>query len=158
FTAIVLWAIGNDQLKGFGISLTIGLVISLFTSLYMTRVFFDVWAHLQLLKNLSMARWVPHTNIDFMRIRYYWFTATLILTILGRGLCLWRGEKGLNIDFTGGVAYGGQREKPLDISRLRELLDEERKGPDGQRVLAGVEATPVEPDAEGQSREYDVKY
>src|SRR5262249_6721008 len=32
FTAIVLYVVGNDQLKGFGISLTVGLVISLFTS------------------------------------------------------------------------------------------------------------------------------
>ena len=37
FTAIVLYVVGNDQLKGFGISLTVGLIISLFTSLYMTR-------------------------------------------------------------------------------------------------------------------------
>ena len=37
FTAIVLYVVGNDQLKGFGISLTVGLIISLFTSLYVTR-------------------------------------------------------------------------------------------------------------------------
>ena len=43
FTAIVLYTVGNDQLKGFGISLTVGLIISLFTSLYMTRLMFDFW-------------------------------------------------------------------------------------------------------------------
>ena len=43
FTAIVLYVVGNDQLKGFGISLTVGLIISLFTSLYMTRLMFDFW-------------------------------------------------------------------------------------------------------------------
>src|SRR3954453_17917054 len=43
FTAIVLYVVGNDQLKGFGISLTVGLIISLFTSLYMTRALFDLW-------------------------------------------------------------------------------------------------------------------
>src|SRR5262245_64076707 len=43
FTAVVLYIVGNDQLKGFGVSLTVGLVISLFTSLYMTRVMFDIW-------------------------------------------------------------------------------------------------------------------
>ena len=43
FTAIVLYAVGNDQLKGFGVSLTVGLIISLFTSLYMTRLMFDFW-------------------------------------------------------------------------------------------------------------------
>ena len=43
FTAIVLYIVGNDQLKGFGVSLTVGLIISLFTSLYMTRLMFDYW-------------------------------------------------------------------------------------------------------------------
>ena len=43
FTAVVLYIVGNDQLKGFGISLTLGLLISLFTSLYMTRLMFDLW-------------------------------------------------------------------------------------------------------------------
>src|SRR5205814_5608242 len=43
FAAIVLYAVGNDQLKGFGISLTVGLIISLFTSLVMTRLMFDIW-------------------------------------------------------------------------------------------------------------------
>src|SRR3954453_6040712 len=42
FTATVLYVVGNDQLKGFGISLTVGLIISLFTSLFMTRMLFEV--------------------------------------------------------------------------------------------------------------------
>src|SRR5262249_2296546 len=56
FTAIVLYVVGNDQLKGFGITLTAGLVISLFTSLFMTRVMFDFWLAKGWLHKLSMAR------------------------------------------------------------------------------------------------------
>ena len=43
-TAVVLYAFGNDNLKGFSVSLTVGLFISLFTSLYMTRLMFDIWS------------------------------------------------------------------------------------------------------------------
>src|SRR4030095_4827957 len=56
FTAIVLYAVGNDQLKGFGVSLTVGLVISLFTSLYMTRLLFDYWQARNWLTQLRMLR------------------------------------------------------------------------------------------------------
>ena len=70
FTAIVLYAVGNDQLKGFGISLTAGLVISLFTSLYMTRLMFDFWLAKGWLHKLRMMRLLRRPNIDFMRIRY----------------------------------------------------------------------------------------
>src|SRR6185437_5506173 len=83
FTAIVLYVVGNDQLKGFGISLTMGLIISLFTSLFMTRTMFEFWLSKNWLHNLRMRQLFHRPNIDFMAIRYYWFTATVILTIAG---------------------------------------------------------------------------
>src|SRR5439155_4416408 len=86
FTAIVLYIVGNDQLKGFGVSLTVGLLISLFTSLFMTRVLFDLWAARGWLTKLSMFRLFSRPDIDFMSIRYYLFSATGILTILGCAL------------------------------------------------------------------------
>src|SRR6185295_4162891 len=70
FTAIVLYAVGNDQLKGFGISLTVGLIISLFTSLFMTRLMFDFWLSKNWLHKLSMLRLFAKPDIDFMSIRY----------------------------------------------------------------------------------------
>src|SRR5205823_11172643 len=69
FTAVVLYIVGNDQLKGFGVSLTVGLLISLFTSLYMTRILFQFWEHNGWLKKLSMARLFSRPRINFMGIR-----------------------------------------------------------------------------------------
>jgi SecD/SecF fusion protein len=132
FTAIVLYVVGNDQLKGFGISLTVGLIISLFTSLYMTRTIFDLWQSKNWLKKLSMAQLFHRPNIDFMGIRYYWFTATILLTILGAGLFVWRlpgasasanESSVLNIDFIGGTAYTGRLYEPMTIDELRQRLD-----------------------------------
>jgi SecD/SecF fusion protein len=123
FTAIVLYAVGNDQLKGFGISLTVGLVISLFTSLFMTRLLFDIWQYQGWLKKLTMMKLFSKPNIDFMAIRYYWFTATIILTILGATLFVYRLDRGgLNIDFTRGTAYSGQLKKPVSMIELRSML------------------------------------
>jgi SecD/SecF fusion protein len=127
FTAIVLYAVGNDQLKGFGISLTVGLVISLFTSLYMTRVLFDIWLAKGWLHKLSMARLFSRPNIDFMRIRYYWFTATILLTVFGISVFLIRGTGGLNIDFVGGTAYGGLLNQYASIEDLRKWLGEDQQ-------------------------------
>jgi SecD/SecF fusion protein len=127
FTAIVLYAVGNDQLKGFGVSLTVGLFISLFTSLYMTRLMFDIWFAKNWLHKLSMFRLFARPNIDFMRIRYYWFTATIFLTIIGITVFVARLPGDLNIDFVGGTAYGGQLVEPMNIADLRKLLDEKNQ-------------------------------
>jgi SecD/SecF fusion protein len=127
FTAIVLYVVGNDQLKGFGVSLTVGLIISLFTSLYMTRLIFDIWQSKGWLKKLGMFRLLSRTNIDFMAIRYYWFTATILLTLLGVTIFLLRGEQGLNIDFVGGTAYGGKLVEGKTLQELRGLFGEEEQ-------------------------------
>ncbi|MCC6417582.1 MAG: protein translocase subunit SecD [Gemmataceae bacterium] len=127
FTAIVLYVVGNDQLKGFGVSLTAGLVISLFTSLYMTRLIFDVWQYKGWLKKLSMFRLFARPDIDFMAIRHYWFTITLVLTVLGIGLFIGRLPNDLNIDFVGGTAYTGLLNEGKNVEELRGLLGEARQ-------------------------------
>jgi SecD/SecF fusion protein len=125
FTSIVLYAVGTDQLKGFGISLTIGLTISLFTSLYMTRLIFDLGLNRGWIKKLSMGKFLSKPNIDFMRVRYYWFTATVLLSIFGLAVFVMRGEKGWNIDFTGGTAYSFQFKEPVDIQHVREKVHQQ---------------------------------
>jgi SecD/SecF fusion protein len=144
FTAIVLYIVGNDQLKGFGISLTVGLIISLFTSLFMTRTLFDVWMAKGWLKDLRFGHLrfgrldLHHAHFDFMAIRYYMFAATGLLTVLGAALFIYRADVHggratvLNIDFTGGTAYTGQlaKGKAMDITALRERLERDCPLPD----------------------------
>jgi len=127
FTAVVLYTFGNDQLKGFGISLTVGLLISLFTSLYMTRLIFDFWMKKNWLKKLNMFRFLGKTDYNFMKIRKLMFSITLGLTIAGLSLFLFRGNKGLNVDFNGGTAYGGQLRagKELTISEHRAIIEKQ---------------------------------
>lgn len=131
FTAVVLYIVGNDQLKGFGISLTLGLIISLFTSLYMTRLMFDFGLAKGVITKLSMfsglTNWLHRHYIDFMGIRKPFFTATVILTILGAALFLYRGKSGLNIDFTGGTLYSGQLTQAATLEQLREALEKDQE-------------------------------
>jgi SecD/SecF fusion protein len=135
FTAIVLYVVGNDQLKGFGISLTVGLIISLFTSLYMTRTIFNIWLANGWLKELNffsgLVNLIHARYWDFMSIRHYWFAATAVLTVLGAALFIYRADSDpqsgkatvLNIDFTGGTAFTGRLARPMSLRELREKLD-----------------------------------
>ncbi len=108
FTAIVLYTFGNDSLKGFSVALTVGLLISLFTSMYVTRLMFDFWTHKRWVSQLKMMRLFARPKFDFMRIRYAMFALTGLLTVGGMALFLARGEKTLNVDFTQGTVYGGR--------------------------------------------------
>jgi len=122
FTAIVLYVFGNDNLKGFAVALTLGLVISLFTALYMTRLIFDFAIYQRWIDRLRMRRLFARPNINFMSIRKPIFTLTVLLTLLGIGLFRARGEKILNVDFTKGTAYGGRLVEPRPLSNPSEPL------------------------------------
>ncbi len=145
FTAVVLYTFGNDNLKGFSISLTVGLLISLFTSLFMTRLMFDFWLRQGWLTKLKMMRLFEKPRIDFMGIRHVMFAITGGLTVLGLALFLVRGEKGLNVDFTKGTAYGGSlrdgEERALTKTDdgklgLRDMLDGDHQ--DKRLAVAGA--------------------
>ncbi len=151
FTAVVLYVVGNDQLKGFGVSLTVGLIISLFTSLYMTRVMFDYWLSRGWLHKLSMLRLFARPDIDFMGIRYLMFGLTAAVSILGVALFIGRLPNDLNIDFVGGTAYGGKLTQKINIARLRDLVDEKHQA----EALKGVKV--VEEEGTG-GRRYILTY
>lgn len=123
FTAIILYTFGNDNLKGFAVALTLGLVISLFTALYMTRLMFDYATHKRWIDKLRMRRLFARPNIDFMALRKPMFAFTVTATILGLGLFLFRGERLLNVDFTKGTAYGGRLAEPRPLAGNGGLLD-----------------------------------
>lgn len=150
FTAIVLYVVGNDQLKGFGISLTVGLLISLFTSLYMTKVIFRLWELKGWLKKLSMARLLTKTRIDFMGIRKPVFVASVSLALLGLVLFLSRGKSSLNMDFVGGTVYSGELADFIEMDKLRDAFAEKEQ----QKKLA-LES---DPRPTGKENEWELTY
>jgi SecD/SecF fusion protein len=143
FTGLVLYTVGNDQLKGFAISLTVGLIISLFTSLYMTRVMFDIGLAKGWIKQLKMMRILTRTNINFMSIRYYMFAATVALAVLGVALFVARGQAIYNIDFIGGTAYTGQLTELTTIGALRDAVSPEAQ--QRRLTVASVTQSPGDP-------------
>ena len=155
FTAIVLYTVGNDQLRGFGISLAVGLIISLFTSLFMTHLLFDTWQMKNWLRDLKMMRFLTKPKIDFMKLRKIMFPVTGVLTVLGLALFLLRGERGLNVDFVGGTVYGGQLKDEIDIAKLRDLMSEANQS----KQLAVESVTRALDNSRGGNRDvYEVRY
>ncbi len=116
FTAIVLFVFGNDNLKGFAVSLTVGLIISLFTSLFVTRLIFDFWLTKRWMTDFRPMKLFARPNINFMGIRKQMFALTAFLTFAGLGLFLVRGNNGLNVDFRGGTVYGGRLSEARGLS------------------------------------------
>jgi SecD/SecF fusion protein len=101
--AIVLYAVGTEEVKGFALTMIIGMAWNLFTAVFMSRVIFEFWFAKGWLKDVRMRKMLGKTNIDFIGPRYYCMAGSVILIVLGLIATAVRAKGMLNIDFTGGT-------------------------------------------------------
>ncbi|MCH9633725.1 MAG: Protein translocase subunit SecD [Chlamydiae bacterium] len=131
--ALILLNFDTGPIKGLAITLTIGITSSMFTALFMTRVFFTKWAEKAHNKTLSMANWFQVKSINFLK-NAKWVTSLFALTIIiGSSLLFLQHKSILGMDFTGGYSLTVQLdESPLGQyrTRVREAL-----------LLAGAKST-----------------
>jgi SecD/SecF fusion protein len=123
-TGVVLFAIGTDQLKGFAVTLILGLTLNLFTAVFCSRVVFDLAERNRWITKLSMARLFDRPNLTFVR----WMRPAMIgsaLFILAGLAAAWQRGQGLfDIDFTGGtsVQVAFKADQPLDVAAVRKAV------------------------------------
>ncbi len=123
-TAVILYFIGTDQLKGFAVTLTLGLALNLFTAVFCSRVIFDLAERNRWISRLSMARIFGKTDYRFvawMRPAILFSTAFILAGLAAAYL---RGQGLFDIDFTGGtsVQVAFKPEKGLDIAEVRKAV------------------------------------
>ena len=123
-TGIVLFSIGTDQLKGFAVTLILGLSLNLFTAVFCSRVIFDLAEQKRLLKTLSMARLFGKTSYEFVRWVRPAVVVSLVFITIGLVAAWQRGQGIFDIDFTGGtsVQVAFKEDQGLDISSVREAV------------------------------------
>ena len=125
--AIVLLFLGTGSVRGFAVTLAIGIVTTLFTAFTLTRVMLEIWLHRRQPSHLPegiRTGLFDSTSFRFMAIRNYVFSLTAVLSVLSMLLF---GAFGLNlgIDFSGGsVIELKAREGNADIADIRTRLDE----------------------------------
>jgi SecD/SecF fusion protein len=121
--SVVLYAIAPEQVKGFAVTLFLGVSISMFTSVFVARVIFDIAEKHRWITELKMHHLIGHTKIDFMRLFPYCLTFSVLITVLGLAVAFWRGAGLFDIDFTGGASVQTLFNKPQDIAQIRSDLE-----------------------------------
>jgi SecD/SecF fusion protein len=125
-TALVLFAVATDEVKGFALMLLIGTVISLLTAVAATRALLAVLSGFRWFDNprfmgahaTQHAQWL---QIDFMRQRRVWFAVSAIVLVLSAASL---GVRGLNlgIDFRGGTQMSARSSVPHSITDIGAIF------------------------------------
>ncbi|MDD2751957.1 MAG: protein translocase subunit SecD, partial [Candidatus Omnitrophica bacterium] len=122
--AFLLFQFGTGPIRGFAVTLTIGLLASLFTAIVVTRTIFELLLSLGWLKSLPMLHIIRDTKIDFISKRRIFYALSLIITIAGLVSLFMKGPKAYGIDFTGGQIQEYMFKTPPSADSIRKVLDE----------------------------------
>lgn len=118
-TAVILFWMASGTIKGFAITLTIGLLASMFSAILVTRVLFRWGVDTGILKKLSFLNLIPPTKIDFLAARRFCAIFSLVLVVLTIGTFVMKKHESLGIDFTGGTLI--QYELGENVLPMEEL-------------------------------------
>ncbi len=136
-TAIILYIFGTGPIKGFAVTLSIGVTLNLFTGLFATRAFFDYLNSKVRLTKLKFLEFIGKTNINFMGVRRYTYILSGILVMIGiiASIQIARGKANIGIDFGGGTSVQIKFQNPVKISGIREVLEKaDIPGPEIQEL------------------------
>ncbi|MCA9408307.1 MAG: protein translocase subunit SecD [Candidatus Omnitrophica bacterium] len=122
--AFMLFQFGSGPIKGFAVTLSIGLLVSLFTALFVTRTLFNILLELKLLKNLNMLRFLDNTNINFLSKRYFCYFISATLVIASIVMFIHKKEDAYGIDFAGGQIQEYKFAEPVGSDAIRMALRE----------------------------------
>ena len=146
-SSVLLIIMGTGPIKGFGVALTVGLCVSMFTALVVTRLIFDFLLAKNIIKSLPMLHIIKGTNIRFLNFAKPAFVASWLLIVVGIGYGIFiRGNNMLGIEFAGGDELQLRFSQRVETEKVRETL-----------VKGGIGETRIQYQTEGAGgtkREY----
>ncbi len=120
--AFMLFQFGSGPIKGFAVTLSLGLIVSLFTSLFVTRTLFNVLLDWKLLKSLPMMGLFSGFKINFVSKRYVCYVISALLIVGSIYALMQKKDKAFGIDFVGGQIQEYRFQNPIQADNLREAL------------------------------------
>ena len=123
-TGIVLAVFGSGPVQGFATTLVIGIITSLITSIFVSRLIFE-W-RLKRKKNITFdnkytRNILQNTKVDFVSIRKYAYIFSVSAMIIGGGFIVVKGFS-YGVDFTGGRTYVVRFDKEVSTEDVRAAV------------------------------------
>ena len=119
--SVILMFMGTGPVKGFGVTLTVGICASMFTALVVTRLVFDLFRNFGADHGLQL---LQQPKINFMGFSKVAFAASWLMVIIGIGYGFSRGSNAMGIDFKGGDRITMEFTKKKTETELRNKIKE----------------------------------
>src|SRR5438876_983433 len=121
-TAAILFWKASGPVKGFAISLTLGILASLFTALIVGRNFLGWFVDTGRLKRISMLHLISSQHINFLGKGFLACMCSLALLLAGAMAFYTRGDRNFGVDFRGGDLVTLSAPNKIDVGQVRGAL------------------------------------
>lgn len=122
--AFMLFQFGSGPIKGFAVTLSIGLITSLFTALFVTQTLFMLFHGWGMLKKIPMLNIFINKKIDFLSKSYFFIAFSCILIAASIFTVVQKKDSAYGIDFAGGQIQEYKFANPVSADHLRQVLKE----------------------------------
>ncbi len=124
-TALALFMFGTGPIKGFAITLSLGIIFNLFTALFCSRLFFDSLTATKIIKRLLFMQLAERPKLDYMKLKKITFIASGIMVAIGllSFIQITRGSANLGVDFTGGSLLQYKAESEFSMEEVRDAFN-----------------------------------
>lgn len=137
-TGVILLVTGTGPVRGFATTWIIGIVVSFFTAVFLTRLVYDYklnhdkWMHCKFDTPVSH-NLMQGKKYKFMSMYKTTFTVAIVAAVVFIGSFVVRGLS-KSIDFTGGRNYVVQFEKAVEPEQIRTVLGDAFVNADGTKA------------------------
>jgi SecD/SecF fusion protein len=121
--AMVLAYLGTGPLRGFAITLVLGIIANLFAALVVSRNAFDWILSITSKPGLSMMQFIKQPRIDFLKLRGLGLVVSLVIIGAGAIAVKTEGDRLLSPDFKGGDAVTMTYQQHVEIGAMQKALE-----------------------------------
>ncbi len=122
-TAVILFWQGSGAIRGFAVTLTAGILVSMLMVLVFTRLFLETLAEKTKIKSLKMLSIIKaNTKIDFVGKRKIAAVVSILIILISWSFFIQKGQDNFGVDFTGGSAITFRFEEKQDVEVIRAAL------------------------------------
>ena len=121
-TSIILMNVGTGAVKGFAVTLSIGILTSLFTALFVTRLIFDYLFRFTRFNRISMVEIFRHSHFRFVEMWKWSRLVALAVIVMTVATIAVRGRSIFGVDFTGGTVVTFNYAEAVPMEKIEKVL------------------------------------
>ena len=118
-TAVIMVLLGTGPVKGFGVTLVIGIFTTMFAAVVVSKLVLELLIVPGYIRKLPMFSVLQNTNFDFLRHAKAAFIASWVVIAIGVGAVVYKGKDIYGIDFVGGDTVALSFAQRIDVGALR---------------------------------------